>query len=44
MIRTPANFFRKCDKFAKDNGIYKERKDWNTGKQQKKGGICVVLK
>lgn len=44
MIRTPANFFRKCDKFAKDNGIYKERKDWNTGIQQKKGGICVVLK
>ena len=25
MIRTPANFFRKCDKFAKDSGIYKER-------------------
>ena len=36
-------FFRKCEKFAKDSGIYKERKDWNTGIQQKKGGICVVL-
>ena len=46
MIRTPANFFRKCDKFAKDSGIYKEREGleyWNTGIQQKKGGICIVL-
>ena len=43
MIRTPANFFRKCEKFAKDSGICRERKDWNTGIQQKKDGICVVL-
>ena len=43
MIRTPANFFRKYEKCAKDCGIYKERKDWNTGMQQRKGGICVVL-
>ena len=43
MIRTPANFLRKCEKFAKDSGIYRERKDWNTGIQQKKDGICVVL-
>ena len=43
MIRTLANFFRKCEKFAKDSGIYKQRKDWNTGRQQKNGGICVVL-
>ena len=27
---------------AKDSGIHKETKDWNTGIQQKKGGICVV--
>ena len=39
MIRTPANFFRKCEKFAKDSGICRERKDWNTGIQQKKDGI-----
>ena len=26
-----------------DSGIHKEMKDWNTGIQQKKGGICVVL-
>lgn len=44
MIRTPANFFHKCGKFAKDSGIYKERKDWNTGIQQKKGGTCVFFK
>ena len=43
MIRTLANFFRKSEKFAKDSGIYKQRKDWNSGIQQKKGGICVVL-
>ena len=43
MIRTPANFFHKCEKFAKDSGIYKERRDWNTGIKQKKAGICVVL-
>ena len=43
MNRTLANFFRKCEKFAKDSGIYKQRKDWNSGIQQKKGGICVVL-
>ena len=43
MIRSLANFFRKCEKFAKDSGIHKESKDWNTGTQQKKGGICVVL-
>ena len=28
---------------AKDSGIHKEMKDWNTGIQQKKGGICIVL-
>ena len=34
MIRTPANFFHKCEKFAKDSGIgKKERRDWNTGIQ-----------
>ena len=44
MIRTPANFFHKCEKFAKDGGVgKKERRDWNTGIQQKKAGICVVL-
>ena len=43
MICTPANFFRKCEQFAKDSGVYKERKNWNTGIQQKKGGICVLL-
>ena len=43
MIRTLANFFRKPEEFAKDRGIYKQRKDWNSGIQQKKGGICVVL-
>ena len=43
MNRTLANFFRKCEKFAKDSGISKQRKDWNSGIQQKKGGICVVL-
>ena len=43
MIRTPAIFFRKCEKFAKDSAIYKEKKDWNSGVQQKKGGIFVVL-
>ena len=42
MIRTTANSVRKWEKFAKDTGIYKERKDWNTGIQQKKDGICVV--
>ena len=38
MIRTPANFFRKCDKFAKDSGIYKEREGleyWNTAKERR---------
>ena len=43
MIRTPAILFRKCEKFAKDSAIYKEKKDWNSGVQQKKGGILVVL-
>ena len=43
MICTPANFFRKCEQFAKDSGVYKERKNWNIGIQQKKGGICVLL-
>ena len=43
MIRTPAIFFRKCEKFAKDSAIYKEKKGWNSGVQQKKGGIFVVL-
>ena len=38
MIRTPANFFRKCDKFAKDSVIYKERgglEYWNTAKERR---------
>ena len=43
MIRASANFFREYEKFVKDTGIYKGRKDWKTGIQQKKGGICVVL-
>ena len=36
-------FFREYEKFVKDTGIYKGRKAWKTGIQQKKGGICVVL-
>ena len=36
-------FLASVKKFAKDSGICKERKDWNTGIKQKKGGIWVVL-
>ena len=38
MIRTPANFFRMCDKFAKDSVMYKERgglEYWNTAKERR---------
>ena len=35
MIHTLANFFRKSEKFAKDSGIYKQRKDWNTAKERR---------
>ena len=43
MIRTLAYSFCKCGKVKNDGGIYKERKDWNTGIQLKKGRTCVVL-
>ena len=37
MTRAPANFFRKCEKFAKDKVIYgKEGLEyWNTAKERR---------
>ena len=35
MIRTPANFFHKCEKFAKDSGI---------GKKERRIGILEYSK
>ena len=36
MIRAPANFFRKCEKFAKDKVIYGKKglEYWNTAKER----------
>ena len=36
MIRAPANFFRKCEKFAKDKVIYGKKglEHWNTAKER----------
>ena len=43
MIRTTRIFFASVTNLQRIVGYIRKGEDWNTGIQQKKGGICIVL-